>query len=448
MARTCLTIILAAGDGTRMRSELPKVLHPVAGLPMLCHVLRAAMAAGGKAHCVITGPQSADVEKVALSMSADISIYHQHERMGTAHAVLAARKALEAGDDDVLVLFGDTPLIRPETLKRMRRGLELGAEVAVLGFHTEDPTGYGRLIEKDGSLLAIREHREASPKELAIRFCNGGIMAFAGRQALAMLDRISNDNSKKEYYLTDLIEIARADGRKVVAMEASEEELLGVNNRVELARAEAIWQVRRRDELMMAGVTMLAPESVHLSHDTAIGVDSVIEPFVVFGPDVAIGGKANIRAFSHLEGCRIAAGAAVGPYARIRPGTTLAAGSKVGNFVELKNAEVGEGAKINHLSYVGDARVGAKANIGAGVITCNYDGFAKHRTDIGEGAFIGSNSALVAPVTIGDRAYIATGSVVTEDVPDDALAIARGRQVNKPGHAAKLRARAGKPPAR
>ncbi|MCB1459797.1 MAG: bifunctional UDP-N-acetylglucosamine diphosphorylase/glucosamine-1-phosphate N-acetyltransferase GlmU [Nitratireductor sp.] len=442
MARTCLTIILAAGEGTRMRSQLPKVLHPVAGLPMVCHVIRTASAAGGDAFAVVTGNRSQEVQAAVSAITDKVSFYEQRERLGTAHAVLAAREALERGYDDILVLFGDTPLTRPETLKRMRRGLELGAEVAVLGFHAEDPTGYGRLIERDGELVAIREHREADSEELRINFCNGGIMAFAGRNAAEMLDAIGNANSKGEYYLTDLVEVARERKLKVVAMEAGEDEILGVNNRAELARAEAIWQVRRRSELMADGVSMRAPETVFLNEDTAIGADCMIEPNVVFGPGVVIGEGVTIRAFSHLEGCRIETGAIVGPFARIRPGTELGQNVHVGNFCELKNAKVSSGAKVNHLSYVGDATIGAGSNIGAGTITCNYDGVGKYLTEIGSNAFVGSNSSLVAPVRIGDGAYVASGSVITEAVPDGSMAVARGRQANKEGYAALIRERA------
>jgi bifunctional UDP-N-acetylglucosamine pyrophosphorylase/glucosamine-1-phosphate N-acetyltransferase len=424
-----------------MKSALPKVLHPVANLPMLRHVLRTAIAAGGEAHAVIVGPGAQGVEAAARAESDAISVFTQHERKGTGHAVLAAREAIARGYDDILVLFGDTPLTRPETLRRMRRGLELGAEVAVLGFHADDPTGYGRLIERNGELVAIREHREASAEELAVNFCNGGIMAFGGANALSMLERIGNDNSKGEYYLTDLVEIARSDGRKVVAMEADEAEILGVNNRAELARAEHIWQQRRRAELLASGVGMQAPETVFLSHDTQIEPDAHVEPYAVFGPGVRVAAGVRVRGFSHLEDCLVEDDAIIGPFTRLRPKAHVGKGAHVGNFCEIKNARVEEGAKVNHLTYIGDARVGAGANVGAGTITCNYDGVKKHHTDIGKGAFIGSNSALVAPVSIGDGAYVASGSVVTDDIPADAMAIARGRQVNKPGRAAQLRER-------
>lgn len=440
MARTCLSIVLAAGDGTRMRSATAKVLHPVAGLPMVSHVLKAAAAAGGEAAAVVVGHGAATVEAACRGAWPGIGFFVQKERLGTAHAVLAARAAVAQGHDDILIVFGDTPLIRPETLRRLRLGLQNGAAVAVLGFHAEDPTGYGRLIEKDGELLAIREHREASVEELKVDFCNAGIMALAGKHALSMLEKVGNANSKGEYYLTDLVEIARRRKLGVVAMVGEEEEVLGVNTRVELARAEAIWQERRRKEMMLAGVAMAAPDTVFLTHDTRIGRDTVVDPNVVFGAGVTVGERCRIRSFSHLEECEIADGAIVGPFARLRPGAKIGVEAHVGNFVEIKNAVIETGAKVNHLTYIGDARVGAAANIGAGTITCNYDGVAKHRTDIGAGAFVGSNSALVAPVKIGVGAYVASGSVITRDVPPDALGVARARQANKEGYATRIRA--------
>lgn len=441
MARTCLTIVLAAGEGTRMKSSKPKVLHEVGGLSLIGHVLKAAVAAGGERHAVVVGRDAEAVEAEARRHAGAVSVCLQAERLGTAHAVLAAADTIAGGYDDILILFGDTPMLRPESLLRLRRAREHGADVVVLGFRTDEPHGYGRLIEANGELLAIREHKDASEEELRIRFCNGGIMALSGEHALALLHAVGNNNAKGEYYLTDCVEIARERGLKVVAIEADERELHGVNDRYELARMEAVWQAERRKEMMRSGVTMLAPDTVHLCHDTQIGPDALIEPSVFFGPGVIVEGGAVIHGFSHLEGAHVAAGASVGPFARLRPGTWLAAGAKVGNFCEVKNASVEEGAKVNHLSYIGDARVGAKANIGAGTITCNYDGVNKHHTDIGAGAFIGSDSALVAPVRIGDHAYVASGSVITEDVPGDAMAVARGRQVNKPGYARAIRER-------
>lgn len=424
-----------------MKSVDPKVLHRVAGLSLLGHVIRSAQAAGGEAHAVIVGREAERVEAEAKSHATQVATFLQQERLGTAHAVLAAREAIAEGYDDILVLMGDAPLIEAKSLLRLRRALEHGANVAVLGFRTEEPHGYGRLIEADGELIAIREHKDASDEELKIRFCNGGIMAFSGEQALMLLDQIGNDNAKGEYYLTDIVEVARKEGLKVVAIEADESELHGINDRYELARIEGHWQRKRRETFLREGVTMYQPDSIYLSYDTEIGADAILEPNIVFGPGVKIGEKAHIRAFSHLEGAIVDTGAVIGPYARLRPGTHMMNGSKVGNFCETKNAVVEPGAKINHLSYIGDARVGEKANIGAGTITCNYDGLNKHFTDIGAGAFVGTNSSLVAPVKIGSGAYVGSGSVITEDVPDNALAIGRGKQINKEERAKAIRHR-------
>ena len=439
MARTCLAIVLAAGEGTRMRSDIPKVLHQVAGAPMVLHVMRVCAKAQSDTIAVVAGN---GVEAVSEAVSAEdqaTEIFVQHERLGTAHAVLAARDALARNADDVLVLFGDTPLLNPETLIRMRSVLAEGAAVVVLGFTAKDPTGYGRLLVQDGRLLAIREHAEATEEERMVDFCNGGIMGLSGQYALELLDAIGNENAKGEYYLTDVVEIANERGLPVKALEAEESEVMGVNTRDGLAEVEALWQNLARQRVMASGVTMQAPETVFLSADTEIEPDVVLEPNVVFGTGVRVKSGARIKAFCHLEGAVVGEGSVVGPFARLRPGTHLSNKTKVGNFVELKNTTVHDGAKVNHLSYVGDAEVGENANIGAGTITCNYDGANKHKTTIGSGAFIGSNSALVAPVTIGDGAYIASGSVITEDVPVDGLGLARGRQVNKDGRGAKIR---------
>lgn len=425
-----------------MLSATPKVLHPIAGLPMLAHVVEAACRAGADSIALVAGAGADAIQDVVSAVQPSAAFFEQATRLGTAHAVLAARDALAHGHDDIIVLFGDTPLVSPETLNALRRELAGGADLAVLGFRTENPDGYGRLLVENGQLLAIREHRDAGAAELAVKLCNGGIMGFAGGSALADLDAIRNDNAKGEFYLTDLVEVVRSRGGRVVALEAEERELIGVNNRAELARAECLWQERRRNEVMLQGATLHSPETVFLSHDTVIGRDCEIEPNVYFGQGVVLAEGVTIRAFSHLEGCRIATGAVVGPFARIRPRTEVGGGAKVGNFCELKNARVAEGAKINHLSYVGDASIGAGTNIGAGTITCNYDGYAKYRTEIGKEAFIGSNSALVAPVTIGDGAYVASGSVIVDDVPANSLAVARGRQAVKPGYAARIRERA------
>ena len=438
-ARSCLSIILAAGDGTRMKSDRSKVLHEVAGLSMVGHVTKVAVEAGSSAVAAIVGRDMERVGAEVSRFSPDAAVFEQRERKGTAHAVLMAREALARGFDDVLVLFGDTPLVTAATLDRARNALAEGAAVAVMGFSTPHPTGYGRLIVENGQLVAIREEKDANDAERRITFCNGGLMAIHGAHAVSLLDRVSNENAKGEFYLTDIIAIARGDGLSVVALDVPEDEVVGVNTRVELARVEAMWQARRREAMMLAGVSMQAPETVFFAHDTVVGAETLIEPNVVFGPGVRIGSGVSILAFCHLEGATLEDGTTVGPFARLRPGARLSAGSKVGNFCEVKNADVGPGAKVNHLTYIGDATIGANANIGAGTITCNYDGFLKHKTVIGADAFIGSNSSLVAPVTIGDGAYVGSGSVITDDVPVDALAIARGKQVNKDGRAAVIR---------
>ena len=440
-ARTCLAVILAAGEGTRMKSAMTKVLHPVGGLPMVAHAVRAAAAAGGSDVALVVGRDADKVEAAAKPFAADVSVHLQTERLGTGHAVLAARSAIAKKYDDLLVMFGDTPLVDSAALSLAREKLAEGAEVVVMGFRTADPTGYGRLIERDGQLAAIREHKDASDDERKINFCNGGLMALAGCDALSMLEAITNSNAKGEYYLTDIVEIARSRGKKVVAMEVDAASVLGVNTRVELAEVEALFQGKMRREMMLAGVSMIAPETVWFSWDTEIGAETLIEPNVVFGPGVKIEGNVTIHAFCHIEGASIASGAQIGPFARLRPGAEMGEKSKAGNFVEIKQAKIGAGAKVNHLTYIGDAVVGAGANIGAGTITCNYDGYNKHVTEIGAGAFIGSNSALVAPVKIGDGALIAAGSVITQGVPADAVGFARARQVNKLGMAGLLNAR-------
>lgn len=441
MTRKCLAVVLAAGDSTRMKSSMSKVLHPVGGLPMIAHVMTSIAESGVSDVTLVLGR---DAEKVAKAASIDglaVETVLQTERLGTGHAVQMARDAIARCYDEILVAYGDVPLITAAPLKAARDALAGGADVAVIGFHTKNPTGYGRLLVENGELIAIREEKDATEAERAVTWCNSGLMAIDGKKALDLLGRIGNQNAKGEYYLTDLVEIARSLGGKAVAVDAPESELTGCNNRAELAVIERLWQERRRHELMVSGVTMIAPETVFLSHDTVIGQDALIEPNVVFGPGVMVEGGAVIHAFSHLEGAHVAAGATVGPFARLRPGANLAEGSKVGNFCEVKKAEIGKGAKVNHLTYIGDAVIGAETNIGAGTITCNYDGVNKHETHIGAGAFIGSNSSLVAPVSIGDGALIASGSVITEDVPADALAFGRARQEMKPGRAAVIRER-------
>ena len=441
MERSCLAIVLAAGESTRMKSSLSKVLHPIAGRPMIAHVMESLAQADISSAALVLGRDAEAVEKAACRDEMTVSAFLQTERLGTAHAVLAAREAIAKGYDDILVVFGDTPLVTAEPLKAARKGLAEGNDVVVIGFETEKPFGYGRLIVKDGALVAIREERDATEAERKITYCNGGLMAIDGRKALSLLEKIGNANAKGEFYLTDIVEVAQANGGKAIAVAAPETELMGCNNRAELAAIEAVWQRRRRHELMLSGVSMIAPETVFLAYDTAIAQDVLIEPNVVFGPGVTIETGAVIHAFSHLEGAVVGKDATVGPYARLRPGANLGPEAKVGNFCEIKKAEIGAGAKVNHLSYIGDAFVGAKTNIGAGTITCNYDGVNKHITNIGANAFIGSNSALVAPVSIGDGALVASGSVITEDVPDDAVAFGRAQQTIKPGRAKLLRER-------
>jgi bifunctional UDP-N-acetylglucosamine pyrophosphorylase/glucosamine-1-phosphate N-acetyltransferase len=441
MTRTCLAIILAAGDSTRMKSSMSKVLHPIAGRPMIAHVVEAISRTDISTAALVVGRNAEEVAAASSIAGIKVESFLQKERLGTGHAVLAARDAIAVGYDDILVAYGDVPLITDAPLRAARKGLADGADVVVIGFHTDRPTGYGRLLVKDGELIAIREEKDATDAERAVTWCNSGLMAINGRKALELLGHIGNDNAKGEYYLTDLVEIARSLGGRAVAVDAPEEELTGCNNRAELAVIERLWQQRRRHELMVSGVSMIAPETVFLAYDTAIGPDTLIEPNVVFGPGAVIESGAIIHAFSHIEGAHVSAGATVGPFARLRPGADLAQGSKVGNFCEVKNARIGEGAKVSHLTYIGDATIGADANIGAGSITCNYDGVNKHETHIGKGAFIGSNSSLVAPVTVGDEAYIASGSVITDDVPAGALAFGRARQEVKPGRARVIRER-------
>ncbi|MGB9367627.1 MAG: bifunctional UDP-N-acetylglucosamine diphosphorylase/glucosamine-1-phosphate N-acetyltransferase GlmU [Xanthobacteraceae bacterium] len=443
--RTCLAIVLAAGEGTRMRSARPKVLHEVAGRSLLAHVLGAVRAAGTEQAAVVVGPDSDGVAEEARRTLPKAQIFVQSERRGTAHAVLCSRKAIAKGADDVLVIFGDTPLISAETLKRLRGAIDHHASVAVLGFRPADPTGYGRLIMNGHRLVDIREEKDASEAERAIDLCNGGLMALRGEVALEILNRIDDANAKREFYLTDAVTIADKMALEAVALETTEDEVHGINTRAQLAQAEAVMQERLRAAALEAGVTMIAPETVFLSADTKFGRDVVIEPNVVFGPGCVVGDNAVIHAFCHLEGAHVGRSASVGPFARLRPGAKLGTKSRVGNFVEVKAAELGEGAKANHLAYIGDGSVGDGANIGAGTIFCNYDGENKHRTEVGKGAFIGSNSALVAPVKVGANAYVGSGSVITENVPVGALALGRGRQVNKAGWKPKTAAAAKKP---
>ncbi len=442
-------IILAAGEGTRLNSARPKVLHEIAGQPMIGHVIDALRPLDPAATIVVLGR---DMEGVARAV-APLPTVIQSPPRGTGDALRAARPVLaplladrlaQGGIADVLVLYGDTPLLRADTIAALlaARRRAPAAAVAVAGMRPADPAPYGRLVlDGDGALLRIVEAKDASAEESAIALCNGGIMAIDSRQLFDLVDRIGNDNAKREFYLTDIVAIARGQGLSCRVAELPAEELLGVNSRAELAAAEALMQDRLRRRAMDGGATLVAPETVFLAADTRLGRDVVVEPNVVFGPGVRVADNVRIRAFSHLEGATIASGAIIGPFARLRPGAVLDTDVHVGNFVEVKATRLGAGVKANHLAYLGDSDIGAGANIGAGTITCNYDGFNKFRTIIGERVFIGSNTALVAPVTVGDGAYVATGSVVTSDVPADALTIARARQVDKPGRARELRAR-------
>jgi bifunctional UDP-N-acetylglucosamine pyrophosphorylase/glucosamine-1-phosphate N-acetyltransferase len=427
-------VILAAGVGSRMQSERPKVLHPLGGVPMLAHVLRLAAETEPERLVIVTGHGAAEVEAAARGLGAEAAFVRQADQLGTGHAVLQALPALEGATGDVLILFGDTPFIRSETVGAMRAARAGGAGLVVLGFEAADPeAAYGRLVIEDGRLARIVEWRDATPAERALRLCNSGVMCVEAELLRTLLPEIGNANAKGEYYLTDLVALARASGVQAAVVTCAEAETLGINSRAELAAAEAAFQARMRAEMLAAGVTLVAPETVHFAFDTAIGRDSVLHPHVVFGPGVTIENGAEILAFSHLAGCHVAEGARVGPYARLRPGAEIGEGAHVGNFVEIKEAGIGRGAKVNHLAYVGDASVGDAANIGAGAITCNYDGVSKHRTEIGARAFIGTNASLVAPVRIAAEAYIASGSVITADVPEGALAIGRARQEVKPG---------------
>jgi bifunctional UDP-N-acetylglucosamine pyrophosphorylase/glucosamine-1-phosphate N-acetyltransferase len=440
MSRPLLTVVLAAGKGTRMRSEVPKVLHAVAGRSMLGHVLALSTAVGGEKLAVVVGPGMDAVGREALAAAPGASVFVQENQLGTADAVLAARAAIADHAGDVLVLYADTPLIEAATVRTLVGELDRGAQVAVLGFEARDPGSYGRLLmQPDGTLVAIREAKDASADELKVRLCNSGVMAFRLDDTLGVLGAITNQNAKGEFYLTDAVEIVRARGGRAAVVVCSEDEVLGVNSRAELAEAEAIWQRRARARLMADGVTMIAPDTVWLSHDTVVGRDTVIEPNVFFGLGVTVGEGAEIKANCYFERSRIGPGARVGPFARLRPGADLGRNVHVGNFVEVKNTTMGEGAKANHLSYLGDGIVGAKANIGAGTIFCNYDGFFKHKTEIGEGAFVGSNTSLVAPVKVGSGAYIGSGSVITKDVAADSLALERSAQDERPGWALKFR---------
>lgn len=440
--RRFAVVILAAGQGTRMRSDTHKVLHPIASRPLLFHLFDCIDSLGADKQVVVVG-KGRDKVEIALK-SRDVVVVHQAEQKGTGHAVQQAADALAGYEGAVLVLYGDTPFVEAETLRRMldRLNGDDGPGVVVLASQPDDPLKYGRIILEKGDRIAkMVEYKDATDEERAVRLCNSGMMAVRSRDLFRWLDQVGNDNAAQEYYLPDMVNIAAAEGREAVVIEGDPYETAGVNSRAELAHLELEWQRRRREQALHEGATLIDPESVWFAYDTKLGRDVTVEPHVVFGPGVEVADGAIIHAFSHIEGAIIGAQASIGPFARIRPGTRLANSTKIGNFVELKKAEVGEGAKINHLSYVGDSEVGARSNIGAGTITCNYDGFGKYRTVIGEGAFIGSNTALVAPVTVGPGAIVGAGSVITRDVEPDSLAVERSDQKGIAGWAKRFRER-------
>ena len=430
-SRARAAIILAAGQGTRMKSPLPKVLHPVGGRAMLDHAIDAAEGLGCERIVVVVGNHSPEVRAHVEKRLGAAAIAVQDPPLGTGHAVLAAKTALAGFDGEVVVTYGDVPLLTAADIAPVF----VGDGVTVIGFEARDPGAYGRLILSGGTLEAIVEAKEATPDQLKVTACNSGVMAAPAALLFELLERVTNDNAKGEYYLTDVVGLARRAGHATRAVFAGEDAVMGVNAQAELAQAEALFQRVRREDLLAAGVRMPAPDTVHLSWDTEIGPGAVVEPYVVFGPGAKVAGGARIRSFSHVEGAVVAAGAEVGPYARLRPGADLGEGVKVGNFVEVKNVTMARGAKANHLAYLGDGSVGEAANVGAGTIFCNYDGFNKHRTEVGPGAFIGSNTALVAPVKVGAGAMTGSGSVITDDVPDGALALGRARQEVRPGWA-------------
>jgi bifunctional UDP-N-acetylglucosamine pyrophosphorylase/glucosamine-1-phosphate N-acetyltransferase len=429
-------LVLAAGLGTRMESEHPKVMHQLAGRPMVAHLLETVEALTPERVAVVVGPGMSELAAVV----APHLVCVQHKRLGTGDAVKAGQASLEDFTGPVLVLYGDTPLVSEATMRAAATACAAGAAVVVVGFRPVDSGDYGRLVTDDtGALIGIVEAKEASPAQLEIGLCNSGLMAISGQHLSGLLAGLNNDNIKGEYYLTDIVAMAHGAGLQTAVVEAGEAELMGINKRSELAAAEAIVQNELRTRAMDKGATLVDPLTVWLAHDTQLGRDVTIHPNVVFGPGVRVGDDVEIKSFSHLEGASVAAGAVIGPFARLRPGADIGAGARVGNFVEIKAAVLGAGAKANHLSYIGDATVGAGANIGAGTITCNYDGFDKHQTVIGANAFIGSNTALVAPVTIGDGAIVAAGSTIGRDVAADALAIERAPQEEKPGWATSFR---------
>lgn len=433
-------VILAAGQGTRMKTTRPKVLHAIGGRAMLHHVLDVADALGAAKKVVVVAPGATEIEKLAVAHGALIVV--QEHQLGTGHAVATAEKALGDFNGTLLVLFGDTPLLTPQTLRRLIGRLGRDAEIAALGFRATDPTGYGRMICDGDHLLAIVEHKDANDEERLINLCFAGILAAQAQVLFDLLRRVENQNAQGEFYLTDIIALARGIGLSSTLAEGAADEMMGVNSQAQLASAEAAYQAHRRAELMEAGVSFTAPDTVYLSADTVIESGALIGPFVVFAPGVTVRQGAEVKAFCHLEGAEVGEGAIVGPFARLRPGAVLEESAHVGNFVEVKNATLESGAKANHLTYLGDARIGSGTNIGAGTITCNYDGIGKYRTDIGKNVFVGSNTALVAPVNVGDGAVIGAGSVITKDVAPDALAVTRAEQRSQVGGAERVRAAA------
>lgn len=436
--RPLAAIILAAGQGTRMKSQRHKVLHPIAGRPMLLHLLDSLAALSPQQKIVVVGSAREQVETAVAPFGVTVAV--QSPQLGTGHAVLQAQAALAGFDGDILILFGDAPLVTAATMQRLQAALSGDVAAVVLGFRPADAGAYGRIIARDGSIAKMVEYKDANEDERAVTLCNSGLMVVRAADLWPLLARVGNANAAGEYYLPDIIGLLIADGRVARVIETGADEVAGVNSRAELADLEARWQQGRRAAAMADGVTLIDPGSVFFAHDTLVARDVTIEPFVVFGPGVSIASGTTIRAHSHVEGATIGENCEVGPFARLRPGTVLESGAKIGNFVETKKAVFGAGAKAKHLSYIGDADVGARANIGAGTITCNYDGFFKYRTNIGEGAFIGSNSALVAPVTIGAGAIIGAGSTITADVEADALALVRPAQTEKTGWAMRFRA--------
>lgn len=431
-SRPLTTLLLAAGEGTRMKSMRPKVLHEVAHRPMVAHVAAAAREAGSDALAVVVGPGREDVVAAARAVVPSATGFTQQDRLGTAHAVLAARAAVAAARGDIVVAFGDTPLVTAETFKRLRAPLADGAVAVIAAFEAADPTGYGRVLREGDRVVAIREEKDASPQERRVTLCNGGLMALASAEALALLDAVGNANAKGEYYLTDIVEIAAKRGLRVASIAIDETEIMGVNTRAQLADAEAAMQRRLRAAAMAEGATLVAPETVFFAHDTRLGPDTWVGPHVVFGPGVVIEGGVEIHAFSHLAGCAVARGARIGPFARIRPKSRIGADAHIGNFVEVNRTTLHAKAEANHLAYLGDATIGEGTNVGAGTITCNFDGADKYPTVIGKDVFVGSNATLVAPLTIGDEVLIAAGSTVTADVPDGAMVFGRAQQAVKP----------------